>query len=62
MLGDMDLFTAMVAGVPTQHEDPKSSVRTPNSTIMIHDNFPVNIPGMFEHSSKDFKWNQPVYP
>ena len=40
MLGDMDLFTAMVAGVPTQHEDPKSSVRTPNSTIMIHDNFP----------------------
>ena len=48
----------MVAGVPTQHEDPKSSVRTPNSTIMIHDNFPVNIPGMSEHSSKDFKWNR----
>eukprot|EP00439_Symbiodinium_sp_Y106_P026222 s7627_g3.t1 len=58
LLGDMDLFTAKVAGVPTQHEDPKSSVRTPNSTIMIHDNFPVNIPGMSEHSSKDFKWNR----
>ena len=58
MLGDMDLFTAMVAGVPTQHEDPKSSVRTPNSTIMIHDNYPVNIPGMSEHSSKDFRWNR----
>ena len=54
MLGEMDSFTALVAGVQTQREDLKSSVRVPNSTVLIYDNFSVNIRVVSEHPAKDF--------
>ena len=57
-LGELDCFAAMVAGLETQRENPESPIRVPNSGMLIHDNSTVNIPGMSEHSSKDFKWNR----
>ena len=57
-LDSMDCFTAMVAGVPTQREDPNSPVRAPTCTLLIHDNKEVNIPGISGHPAKDFKWNR----
>lgn len=51
---DLDVVTAMVAGIQTQQEDPRSPIRTPSSTFLIHDTSGVSIPGVSEHS-EDFK-------
>ena len=56
-LDSVDCFTAMVAGVPTQREDPNSPVRAPICALLIHDNKEVNIPGISKHPAQDFKWN-----